>query len=387
LKVRAKLEPTVNDSMQKWYKDSDRDVRWDEMEKDYALLQSLFPNDNEIAAGHAYAQAQIAVAAKSYEKARQFYEEALAKKPKWALALNGLGKVYMREDSPLKNEARAVALYQEAARSDPSFPWAYVNLSIYYRQKHDLPMAKDYMSKALAASPAQPSVLRSMGNICYNMRDYPQALDYYQKALANETDPSIQERLQKTIAESEAGNLSLSATQEQASAEPMDSIPGDLAAKNAASKPDETANARRLFEEARNKLDEQKQAEAQPASRALSEAAPGEQPAATGAAGTKPGDFVEIYTVSVKPRELAPLKVEYTPEARANRLQGVIYIEAEISERGEVAAARVVKAPSPDYGMGEALVKATLQMKFSPAIKDSVPVKTRLTFPVRLEIK
>jgi hypothetical protein len=32
-------------------------------------------------------------------------------------------------------------------------------------------------------------------------------------------------------------------------------------------------------------------------------------------------------------------------------------------------------------------VQATLQMKFSPGVQKEVPVKTRLTFPVRLEIR
>lgn len=108
---------------------------------------------------------------------------------------------------------------------------------------------------------------------------------------------------------------------------------------------------------------------------------------AAAAQTTKPGDFVEIFAVNVKPRELTPLKVEYTPQARTNRLQGTIYIEADINERGEVTAARVVKAPNPDYGMGDTLSKAALGMKFSPAIKDNVPVKTKLTFPVQLKIK
>jgi len=109
--------------------------------------------------------------------------------------------------------------------------------------------------------------------------------------------------------------------------------------------------------------------------------------AAATPAGTKAGDFVELFAVSVKPKEVQSLKVEYTQQARANRLQGTIYIEVDIDERGAVTSARVVKAPKPDYGMGEALVKASLAMKYTPAIKDGMPVKTRLTFPVRMEMQ
>jgi tetratricopeptide (TPR) repeat protein len=139
------------------------------------------------------------VALKDFDQARSLYEESLAKKPNWVLALNGLGKVYARDDSPLKNEARAVGYYQKAIEADPTFTWAYVNLSFYYRGKHELSIARNYMAKALATYPNSASVLRHMGNICYNMKDYPQALDYYQKALANETDAQAQEKLRTAI--------------------------------------------------------------------------------------------------------------------------------------------------------------------------------------------
>lgn len=101
----------------------------------------------------------------------------------------------------------------------------------------------------------------------------------------------------------------------------------------------------------------------------------------------RPGDFVELFAVSAKPREVQGLKVEYTQQARANRLQGTIYIEVDIDETGAVTGARTVRAPNPDYGMGDELVRAAQQMRYTPAIKDGVPVKTKLTFPVRLEMK
>jgi len=112
-------------------------------------------------------------------------------------------------------------------------------------------------------------------------------------------------------------------------------------------------------------------------------------PSATpsGGAAVRPGDFVELFAVSVRPREVQGLKVEYTPQARTNRLQGTVYLEVDIDETGAVTGARAVRAPNPDYGMGEALVRAAQQMRYTPAIKDGVPVKTKLTFPVRLEMK
>lgn len=189
---------------------------------------------------------------------------------------------------------------------------------------------------------------------------------------------------------------------------------------------DEKAKAKKLLEEARQKVDEQKQAQAQlaekektvqapapsnqpPASLPQSSQppakdepaqptaeAPGGQPpspstappeAQVSTASTKAGDFVDLFAVDVKPKELKKLAVEYTPQARANRLSGVIYLEASVDETGAVTEARVVKGPATDYGMGDALVKAVMATRYSPAIKNGVPVKTKITFPVRLEIK
>lgn len=104
-------------------------------------------------------------------------------------------------------------------------------------------------------------------------------------------------------------------------------------------------------------------------------------------AGVKAGDFVEIFAVDVKPKEVQGLKVEYTPQARKNALRGTVYLEVDIDETGSVTGARAVRAPSPDYGMKDALVAAATKMRFTPAIKEGVPVKTKLTFPVRMEIK
>jgi TonB family protein len=196
----------------------------------------------------------------------------------------------------------------------------------------------------------------------------------------------------------------------------------------AATTADEKAKAKKLLEEAKRKVDEQKQAQAQlaekektvqaPSSPASSqpqappqqsaqppaknepappaaEAPGGQQPASPAAppeaqastASTKAGDFVDLFAVDVKPKEIKKLSVEYTPQARANRLSGVIYLEVAVDETGAVTGAKVVKGPPTDYGMGDALVKAAMATRYSPAIKNGVPVKTKITFPVRLEIK
>jgi TonB family protein len=113
---------------------------------------------------------------------------------------------------------------------------------------------------------------------------------------------------------------------------------------------------------------------------APAEAAPQEQAAAS--AATKAGDFVELWAVDVKPKQLGDLKIEATPMARQNHLSGTIWVEVQINETGAVTSASVVKGPSLDYGMNATCVEAAKGLRYSPAMKDGVPVKTKLTFPV-----
>ncbi|MEW6756956.1 MAG: energy transducer TonB, partial [Acidobacteriota bacterium] len=101
----------------------------------------------------------------------------------------------------------------------------------------------------------------------------------------------------------------------------------------------------------------------------------------------KAGDFVDLWAVDVKPRETKKVPVAYTPMARQNKAQGTVYVEVSISEAGDVTTAKVVRGLSPDYGLNDACVQAALQSKYSPAIKDGVPVKTTLTYPVVFKIQ
>ena len=149
----------------------------------------------------------------------------------------------------------------------------------------------------------------------------------------------------------------------------IDQAKADEAAA-AKKKADEEAAAKKAQEEAAKKAQEEAAKKAEAASKPK----------------TKAGDMVELWAVDVRPRELKKIKVDYTSMARANRAEGTIYVEVTIDEKGNVTNARIVKGLTPDYGLDDACVKAALQTKYSPAIKDGVPVKTVLTYPVVFRI-
>jgi len=109
---------------------------------------------------------------------------------------------------------------------------------------------------------------------------------------------------------------------------------------------------------------------------------PAPAPAAAAEATVKPGDFVEMWGVDVKPKQINDLRVSPPSAAVSQHLTGTVYVEVQIDETGKVTGARVVKGLGSDFGLNAACEDAALKLKFSPAISKGVPVKTKMTFPI-----
>lgn len=109
------------------------------------------------------------------------------------------------------------------------------------------------------------------------------------------------------------------------------------------------------------------------------------EPAVSESPKVKPGDFVELWAVDLKPQRQGDLKVTVTPAARQNRLSGTIYVEVTIDEAGRVVESKVVRGLNPDYGMNDVCREAASRLKYTPAVKEGVPVRTKLTFPIMIK--
>ncbi len=119
---------------------------------------------------------------------------------------------------------------------------------------------------------------------------------------------------------------------------------------------------------------------------APSSPAPAQPPAPSGApaseAAVKPGDFVEMWGLDVKPKQISDLRVSPPSAAVSQHLTGTVYVEVQIDETGKVTAAKVVKGLGSDFGLNAACEEAAMRLKFSPGISKGVPVKTKMTFPI-----
>lgn len=199
VKIRAVLAPKGDDAFNRWYKDSDDTVNWDEMYRTYGFLSRISPEEAQFKVRSLYATGQKELMSRNYPAALAAYDAVLTLDTCNVLALNGIGKIYMRDGSPLQNKDRAVQFYQKATTCDSNFTWAYTNLGNYYMQLDQWAAAKANMLNALRTSPGRPSILRSLGRISYNQSKYSEGLKYYQDSLQNEQNPETIASVNKSM--------------------------------------------------------------------------------------------------------------------------------------------------------------------------------------------
>jgi protein TonB len=87
----------------------------------------------------------------------------------------------------------------------------------------------------------------------------------------------------------------------------------------------------------------------------------------------------------VPPSVVKSVRAEYTPEARAAKIEGGVKVAAVVLEDGTVGdEMKVVQSLDTKYGLDDQAVKAAKQWRFKPATQDgepiSAPVTIELTF-------
>jgi TonB family protein len=103
------------------------------------------------------------------------------------------------------------------------------------------------------------------------------------------------------------------------------------------------------------------------------------------AAGSELGDgAVRVGGAVRAPSKLRDVKPVYPQEARDNRVQGVVIIEARIEGDGRVGAARMVRSiPMLD----EAALEAVKQWEFEPTLLNGVPTPVVMTVTVQFSLQ
>ena len=122
---------------------------------------------------------QAAARAGQKPKARREFRAALALRPDWAEANNGLGFLYMNQG---RNE-EALAHLDKAAQLDPSSIDAHMHLGYMHRRLQAHGKAITEFKRVLAIDPDNPWARNGLGACYYRQGLYSQAITCYWAAL------------------------------------------------------------------------------------------------------------------------------------------------------------------------------------------------------------
>jgi TonB family protein len=95
----------------------------------------------------------------------------------------------------------------------------------------------------------------------------------------------------------------------------------------------------------------------------------------------KPGDGVTL------PRVVKEAKPEYTPAAMQQKIQGTVWLEIVVTEKGDVGSVQVSQSLDKEYGLDDQAVKAAREWKFEPGKKDGKPVPVQVTLEMTFTLR
>jgi TonB family protein len=81
------------------------------------------------------------------------------------------------------------------------------------------------------------------------------------------------------------------------------------------------------------------------------------------------------------------VKPDYTPEAKAQKIQGSVWLTIVVGSNGDVTDVAVNRSLDDTYGLDKAAIDAAWQWKFKPATKDGQPVAVRVTLELTFTLR
>ncbi|MGH9144691.1 MAG: energy transducer TonB [Vicinamibacterales bacterium] len=87
------------------------------------------------------------------------------------------------------------------------------------------------------------------------------------------------------------------------------------------------------------------------------------------------------------PQATKQVKAEYTEEAKANRIEGAVFLAVVVLADGAIGEVKVAKSLDTIYGLDANAVKAMKQWQFKPGTKDGKPVAVRVHVEMTFSLK
>lgn len=127
---------------------------------------------------------------KQYEKARDCFEQLVARNPKDYIAQQNLGSIFERPGSPYHDEEKAIGHFAASVASNPEFAPGYYNLGRLYQkhaqERHDEAMMREAercYTKTLALNPNHVLAHNNLGLLYVSTGRATQARQEYEAAL------------------------------------------------------------------------------------------------------------------------------------------------------------------------------------------------------------
>lgn len=96
-------------------------------------------------------------------------------------------------------------------------------------------------------------------------------------------------------------------------------------------------------------------------------------------------DWYRVGSGISPPRIIERVEAQYSDEARSQKLNGKVVLEAFVGQDGNVKVMRVIR--SVGSGLDENAIKAIEQWKFNPGTKESKPVSIKMNVEVNFNLR
>jgi protein TonB len=99
------------------------------------------------------------------------------------------------------------------------------------------------------------------------------------------------------------------------------------------------------------------------------------------------GPVYQIKDLDTKPAVTKEVKPDYTAEAKAERIQGVVWLKVVVKSDGTVGDVQVTQSLDKQHGLDNQAVQAIKQWEFKPGRKGDKPVDSEVTVEMTFTLK
>jgi periplasmic protein TonB len=109
--------------------------------------------------------------------------------------------------------------------------------------------------------------------------------------------------------------------------------------------------------------------------------------ALTGVPHAAIGQEIAPRGTTMMPRVLKEVKPDYTPEAKKQRIEGLVAMSVVVKEDGTVGDVEVTRSLDKKFGLDEQAVIAMKKWRFKPGARDGKPVAVRVDVEMTFALK